>query len=198
MTHEAVLQVNGVPTGKTRVVVMLPDRFEYVAGSVTVDGARATDKAEQLIGAGEQVLSVNDGVITVRLGELAPGTVRTVRFATHAPASAGGTLPVRAFAIFDTPAKSGVRTQQIESQLSRGAARFGRSQFTFTPRFDVLKTELSPADEERAARPDPQLARRARHHHSRRGSHGLAADSPPQSRSVSRTTTRCRAPARRR
>jgi uncharacterized repeat protein (TIGR01451 family) len=148
VTHEAVLQVSGVPTGKTRVVVMLPDRFEYVAGSVTVDGARATDKAEQLIGAGEQVLSVNDGVITLRLGELAPGTVRTVRFATHAPASAGGTLPVRAFAIFDTPAKSGVRTQQIESQLSRGAARFGRSQFTFSPRFDVLKTELLPVDEE--------------------------------------------------
>jgi uncharacterized repeat protein (TIGR01451 family) len=146
--HEAVLRVNGVSTGKTRMVVMLPDHFEYVAGSVTVDGERATDKAQQLVGAGEQVLSANDGVITVHLGELAPGSVRTVRFATHAASSAGGTLPVRAFAIFDTPAKSGVRTQQIESQLSRGAARFGRSQFTIKPRFDVLKTELSPTDEE--------------------------------------------------
>ena len=49
--------------------------------------------------------------------------------------------------MFDSPAKSGLRTQPVESQLSRGAARFGRSQLTFTPRFDVLKTELLPADE---------------------------------------------------
>src|SRR4030095_9416586 len=85
--------------------------------------------------------------VTIRLGELAPGTVRNVRFDTHAAPSAGGKLPVRAFAIFHTPAKSGVRTQQVESQLARGAARFSRSQFTITPRFDVLKTELSLADE---------------------------------------------------
>jgi uncharacterized repeat protein (TIGR01451 family) len=145
--HEAVLQVSGVTTGKTRIVVMLPDGVTYVPGSVTVDGERATDKPEQVVGAGEAVLSANDGVVTIRLGELLPGTVRNVRFETHAPASAGGTLPVKAFAIFDTPAKSGVRTQQVESQLARGAPRFGRSQFTFTPRFDVLKTELSLADE---------------------------------------------------
>jgi hypothetical protein len=55
--HEAVLQVNGVSTGKTRMVVMLPDHFEYVAGSVTVDGERTYRKAQQLVGAGEQVLS---------------------------------------------------------------------------------------------------------------------------------------------
>ena len=147
VTHEAVLQVNGVSTGKTRIVVMLPDGVAYVPGSVTVDGARATDKPEQVVGAGDAVLTANDGVVTIRLGELAPGTVRNVRFDTHAAPSAGGTLPVRAFAIFDTPAKSGVRTQQVESQLARGAARFSRSQFTITPRFDVLKTELSLADE---------------------------------------------------
>ena len=31
--------------------------------------------------------------------------------------------------------------------MSRGAAKYGRSKFTFTPRFDVLKTELLPSDE---------------------------------------------------
>ena len=41
--HEAVVRVNGVPAGNTRVVVMLPDRFEYVGGSATLDDARATD-----------------------------------------------------------------------------------------------------------------------------------------------------------
>ncbi len=145
--HEAVVRVNGVPAGNTRVVVMLPDRFEYVRGSATVDGTRATDSKDQVIGAGDAVIGVADGIITARLGELAPGSVRTVRFATRTPNS-GGTLPVRALAAFDSPAKSGLRSQTVESQLSRGAARFGRSQFTLSPRFDVLKTELSPADEE--------------------------------------------------
>ncbi len=46
--HEAVVRVNGVPAGNTRVVVMLPDRFEYVRGSATVDDARATDAKEQV------------------------------------------------------------------------------------------------------------------------------------------------------
>jgi outer membrane protein OmpA-like peptidoglycan-associated protein len=54
---------------------------------------------------------------------------------------------VRAVALFDSPAKSGLRTAPVESQLSRGAAKYGRSQFTFTPRFEVLKTELLPSDE---------------------------------------------------
>ena len=73
--------------------------------------------------------------------------MRTLRFQTRATASAGGELTVRALAMFDSPAKSGLRTAPVESKLTRGAARYGRSQFTFTPRFDVLKTELSPADE---------------------------------------------------
>jgi uncharacterized repeat protein (TIGR01451 family) len=145
--HEAAVHVRGVPAGNTRVVVMLPDGLEYEPGSVTVDDVRATDSRNQVVGAGDPVLSAGDGVITVRLGELLAGTTRNVRFATRARSSSVGALPVRAFATFDSPAKSGVRTTPVEAQLSRGAARFARSQFTFTPRFDVLKTELSLADE---------------------------------------------------
>ena len=184
--HEAVVRVNGVPTGNTRVVVMLPDRFEYVPGSATVDGARATDSKDQVIGAGDPVSSVADGVITraarrARAGHRAHGALRHAR----RPAR-GGTLPVRALAVFDSPAKSGLRTQPVESQLSRGAARFGRSQFTFSPRFDVLKTELSPADEEalhdliRSWRGARDITIRAV------GSCRFAADRRPQSRGVRR------------
>ena len=54
---------------------------------------------------------------------------------------------MRAVALFDSPAKSGMRTAPIESKLSRGAAKYGRSNLTFTPRFDALKTELLPSDE---------------------------------------------------
>ncbi len=86
-------------------------------------------------------------MLTAKLGELAPGSVRTLRFQTRAAASAGGEMSMRALAVFDSPAKSGLRTAPVESKLTRGAARYERSQFTFTPRFDVLKTELSLADE---------------------------------------------------
>jgi uncharacterized repeat protein (TIGR01451 family) len=146
-THDAVVRVNGVLAGNTRVVVMLPDGLEYVPGSATIDEVRATDAKDQLVGAGEPAVSAKDGVVTARLGELAPQSVRKVHFATRATPRAGGELPVRAFTIFDSPSKSNLRSAVIESQLSRGAARYARSQFTFTPRFDVLKTELSIADE---------------------------------------------------
>ena len=93
---------------------------------------------------------------------------------------------MRAVALFDSPAKSGLRTQPIESQLSRGAARYGRSQFTFTPRFDVLKTELLPSDEAALRYAHRLLARRARHHHPRRRPRRLAAHLRPQPQGVRR------------
>jgi uncharacterized repeat protein (TIGR01451 family) len=145
--HEAVVRVGGVPAGNTRVVVMLPDGLEYLPGSATVDDARASDSKQDFAGIGEPVVSVADGVLTAKLGELTAGSARTLRFQTRTLPKAGGELPLRALAVFDSPAKSGMRTAPVESKLARGAARYSRSQFTFTPRFDVLKTELSPADE---------------------------------------------------
>ncbi|MEO8019231.1 MAG: OmpA family protein [Pseudomonadota bacterium] len=145
--HEAVVHVNGVTVGNTRAMIMLPQGFEYVPGSATVDGSKVTDSKDQVMGAGEPVVSQTDNVVIARLGELPAGAVRAFRFQTRSTAAASGALTVRAMALFDSPAKSGLRTTAIESQLSRGTARYGRSQFTFTPRFDVLKTELLPADE---------------------------------------------------
>jgi len=145
--HQAVVHVNGVTVGNTRAMVMLPNGFEYVPDSATVDGNKVTDAKNQVIGAGEPVVSVTEGVLVARLGELPAGSVRTIRFETRSTPAAGGALPVRAVAMFDSPSKSNQRTQAVESQLNRGAARYGRSQFSFTPRFDVLKTELVPSDE---------------------------------------------------
>lgn len=147
VAHEASVQVGGVMVGNTRAMVMLPTGFEYILGSATLDGARVTDSPEQVEGAGTALVSVADNVLVARLGELPAGAVRTLRFETRATASAGGELPVRAVLLFDSPSKSGLRTEPVESLLSRGAAKFSRSQFTFTPRFDVLKTDLLPSDE---------------------------------------------------
>ncbi len=145
--HEAVLKVNGVMVGNTRIMVMLPPGFEYVRGSATLDGAQVTDADDQVEGAGMAVVSVSDNMVIARLGELPAVAVRNFRFETRSTATAGGELPVRALVMFDSPSKSGLRSEPVESLLTRGSARYGRSQFTFTPRFDVLKTELLPADE---------------------------------------------------
>jgi len=146
-THEAVLKVNGVAAGNTRVMIMLPDGLEYVPGSATLDGVKVTDSGDQVIGAGQAVISVNDSVVVARLGEIPAGAQRNLRLQTRTTSGAGGQMTVRAAVMFDSPAKSGLRTKPVETVFSRGAARFSRSQFTFTPRFDVLKTELLPADE---------------------------------------------------
>ena len=145
--HQATFKVGGVAAGNSRVMVMLPDGLEYVPGSATVNGAKVTDADSQVMGAGGAVISITENTVIARLGEVGPGTERVLAFQTRATANAAGTLTLRAAAMFDSPAKSGLRTQPIESQLTRGAARFSRSQFTFSPRFDVLKTELAPADE---------------------------------------------------
>jgi uncharacterized repeat protein (TIGR01451 family) len=145
--HEALVQVSGVTAGNTRVVVMLPDGFEYVPGSATVDGVAVSDSRDQVVGAGEVVAGSSNGVFTVRLGELPPGAVRKLRFDTRATRVVGHALELRAVAMFDSPAKSGMRSQPVTAKLTRGAAKYGRAQFTFSPRFDVLKTELAPADE---------------------------------------------------
>ncbi len=145
--HEARVEVNGVTTGNTRVMVMLPDGIEYVPGSATVDEVKVTDARAQVEGVGGPVVSMANGAVVARLGELPAGTTRVFRFETRATPAAGGDLALRAAVLFDSPTQSGLRTQPIESRLSRGSARYSRSQFSFTPRFDVMKTELLPADE---------------------------------------------------
>jgi uncharacterized repeat protein (TIGR01451 family) len=145
--HIAVIRANGVPAGNARAVIMLPDGFEYLPGSATVDGSKVTDSEAQKIGFGEVIVTAADGVVTGRFGEMPASASRTLRFVTRTTPNAGGVLAMRAAALFDSPSKSGLRTEPVETQLSRGAARYGRSQFTFTPRFDVLKTELQPTDE---------------------------------------------------
>ncbi len=145
--HEVVLNVGGVTIGNTRAMVMLPAGFEYVPGSATLDGGKVTDSPDQVAGVGGPVVSVSENILSARLGELPAGAVRTLRFQTQANDAAVGELTVRALAMFDSPAKSGLRTAPVEAKLRRGAARYGSSQLTFTPRFDVLRTELLPSDQ---------------------------------------------------
>ena len=92
-----------------------------------------TDAADKVVGAGAVVVTVKDSILRAKFGELAPGAVRDLRFRTQATAAAGGELPIKAVLLFDSPSKSGLKSQPIEVKLSRGAARYARSQFSFTP-----------------------------------------------------------------
>jgi hypothetical protein len=65
--HEAVIRVAGVTVGNTRAMVMLPEGFEYVSGSATVDGIKVTDAKRQVVGAGEPTVSVSENVVIARL-----------------------------------------------------------------------------------------------------------------------------------
>jgi hypothetical protein len=137
------------------------DGFEYVPGSATVDGIKVTDAKDQVIGAGEPWSASTDGCSS-RASASCPRArcARPLRNALDAGrgrrAHGAGTAHVR-FAV-----EVGLSAPQaIESQLSRGAARYGRSQFTFTPRFDVLKTELAPPTKPRCARSSTPGAARA-------------------------------------
>ncbi len=145
-SHEAVVHVGGVSAGNVRTMIMLPEGFEYVQGSATIDGVAATDAHDQVEGAGQEIVTAGEGSVIARLGELPSGSVRTFRFHTRSTAAAQGELKTRAMVMFDSPSKSGLRSAPVESTLARGAARYSSASFTFTPRFDVLKTELLPAD----------------------------------------------------
>ncbi|MDF3019016.1 MAG: conserved repeat domain [Steroidobacteraceae bacterium] len=145
--HASVVRVTGVPAGNVTVLAALPPGIEYVAGSATVDGVAVADAADKVMGAGTVVVSVKDSILRAKFGELAPGSVRDLRFRTQATPAAGGELPIKAVLLFDSPSKSGLKSQPIEVKMSRGAARYARSQFSFSPRFDVMRTELSLADQ---------------------------------------------------
>ena len=158
---------------------------------------RATDAKAQLVGAGDPVINVADGMLTARLGELAPGTVRTVRFATRA-SSAGGALPVRALAVFDSPAKSGLRIAagRIAAVARRGALRAFAVHLHAALR--RAQDRIVAGRRKCAARPDPQLARCARHHAFAPWATPIRSRSAAAAAKCSPTTTRCHAPARRR
>ncbi len=120
--HVAVVRVAGVAAGNTTAMVSLPPGIEYIEGSATLDGVAVADKADQVQGAGSVVIKVSDAILSAKLGELVAGTERTLRFRTRATAEAGGEMPMKAMLMFDSPAKSGLRTAPVEVTLSRGAA----------------------------------------------------------------------------
>jgi uncharacterized repeat protein (TIGR01451 family) len=146
-THSGDVRVGGVATGNTRVLVLLPEGLDYEPGSATIDDALVADGAAGSEGVGGPRVSLADRMLTIRLNELSPGESRRIAFRTRTSAAAGGDLPVKALVAFDTAAKSNQRTAPITAEFRRGASRYLQQRFTFTPRFDVAKTDLLPPDE---------------------------------------------------
>ncbi|MEZ5512929.1 MAG: OmpA family protein [Steroidobacteraceae bacterium] len=150
--HLAKLRVQGVTAGNSRVLVMLPDGLEYVAGSAHVDGKRVADGTQQVDAPLNQPVSVANGLLTFRLRELAPGVERHIEFETRVLPGSGGELPVKAVASWDTAAQSGQRTAPLVSELRRGVVRRTSQRYSFTPRFDVAEATLQATDKDALAR----------------------------------------------
>ncbi len=145
--HTGEVRVGGVATGNTRVMVMLPAGLGYEPGSATVDGVSVSDEVAGAAGVSGPRATFEDGILTIRLNELAAGMTRQVGFTTRAQTGTGGDMAVKALVAFDTAAQSSQRTAPITAEFRRGSPRFLQQRFTFTPRFDVAKTDLLPSDE---------------------------------------------------
>jgi uncharacterized repeat protein (TIGR01451 family) len=146
-SHVGIVRVVGVPAGNTRLMVMLPDGLEFQMGSAKLDGTALSDEQSGAAAAPQPRVTVSSGVLTIRLNELQPGAESRVEFLTTATNRAVGALPVRALVSWDTAAQSGLRTAPLATQFVRGHPKLERQKFTFTPRFDIAKTDLLPADE---------------------------------------------------
>ena len=190
--HEAVVSVSGVTAGNTRVMVMLPEGFEYVPGSATVDGAKVTDAQDQVVGAGEPVVASIDNVVVARLGELRAGhdahvPLRDARDAARRRRAAGARRRAVRFA---REVRAAHAADRIAAVARRGALR---------PLAVHVHAALRRAQDRAARRPTkPRCARSSTPGAARATSPSARSATPTRSRSpaatarYSPTTTRCR------
>jgi len=126
LKHTLTLDVQTLAVDNARVFVKLPSGLDLVDGSSSV--APASDA----------------GMLTFNLGTLSQ--TRTLSFETEAQASASGALPIKAFAMFDSPTQSAQRTEAVENLILRGDMLFESATYRFAPKFDVLDTRIQASD----------------------------------------------------
>ncbi len=132
--HWLAVRVEDLGIRDARLLVMLPEGLEYRPGSAEIEGVAVPEPSQTA------------GVLSLRLGALPAGSGREIRFGTRAAEGASGALPVRAVVNFATPSAPTQSTAPIENLIRREAAVRERGNYRFTPRFEVLGTEIQPAD----------------------------------------------------
>lgn len=137
LEHVATLRVQEVGIAGARLLVMLPAGVNYLRGSARLDDARTAEPSQR------------SGVLTFDAGTLGSGAVHALRFQSRVAQDLEGELAIKAVLQFDSAGRAGLATQPVANLLSRQSARREGTHYTFSPRFDVLGTELDPADRAR-------------------------------------------------
>jgi uncharacterized repeat protein (TIGR01451 family) len=144
LVHVAKLSVAQLPVRAARVMLMLPDGLEYVAGSAQLDGlAIAPTQSSPASGGGQ---GGGSNVLTFTLGDVNADKDATLALRTQPTAGASGAISVKAVTLFDSGTQTAQRTQPVENVVLRGEMLFESASYRFTPRFDVLDTAIQAAD----------------------------------------------------
>jgi uncharacterized repeat protein (TIGR01451 family) len=108
-TVSASVTVEDVAVGNLKLLAMLPEGFEYVAGSATANGEALADP------------DIAEGVLSFRLGESAASWQRRISFAVRKPASITGDATVRSLVLFDSPTQTAQKTPVVQTDLATAA-----------------------------------------------------------------------------
>lgn len=126
LKHTATIDVQGLAVTNARVMVMLPEGLQYVAGSARVEP------------------SVSASLLSFPLGTLQGAT--PFAFDTEAAAGSSGALTIKALAMFDSPTQPSLRTAAVDNVVLRGEMLYESATYRFAPRFDVLDTRIQSSD----------------------------------------------------
>ncbi|MBB6092891.1 putative repeat protein (TIGR01451 family) [Povalibacter uvarum] len=139
LRHTAALQATGPEISNSRAMILMPSGLAFLPGSAQVNGAPAADP------------SVTDGVLTFTLPS--PIIAQSVLvFDTTANAATSGALTVKALARFDSPSQAGQMTAAVENIALRGDMLYESASYRFSPRFDVLDTQILASDRDQLDR----------------------------------------------
>lgn len=134
LQHELALDVAGVAINNVRLLVMLPEGLTYRNDSARLNGAEIGDP------------SISGNVLSFPLTAAAADSSALIVFDTDAGPGASGALTVKAVASFDSPSQIAQTTAPIANVILRGEMLYESASYRFSPRFDVLNTDIQPAD----------------------------------------------------
>jgi uncharacterized repeat protein (TIGR01451 family) len=134
LAHQLSVRVGKVGVTGLRARIMLPEGLAYQPGSALLGDTTLADPA------------IDSGVATFLIGAVDPGQAAQLHFRTALASGGGGATSIKAMASFATAGQLLVNTPVVSNDLQRENAQFASEQYQFTPRFDVLKADLKPAD----------------------------------------------------
>ena len=108
---QATVAVEGIAVGKMKLLAMLPQGYDYIAESATVDGDALVEP------------SVAEGVLSFTLGESVAAQERHVSFAVRKSPKVGPDSTLRSVVLFDSPTQTAQKTPVVELDIASADAQ---------------------------------------------------------------------------